>query len=849
MVQLPEKTVLLVDGHGLAFRAFYAIPELTAPDGTPTNALLGFANMLLKTMEDVKPDHAVIVFDAPGPTFRHEAFEAYKEGRQPTPTDFKIQMPFIKEFSINMGFKVEEKDGVEADDVIAATARLAVERGFRVVILTADKDILQVLAPNLSVMRPVKGVSLFRVYDPLSFKDDYGFDPPAMADYLALVGDPIDNVPGVKGVGDKTARSLLSEHGSLEGIYRHLDGLKQGLRNKLEEGRDTAFQSRELTRLRFEDPLDPEELGIGEIHREELSVFLERFALKKLSERLLGKEDLPKAELEPLADIQSPEFREVLLERLLNKRELALCWSGKGIYPQKFSLENICICSRKGEFWAGVATPEFIENFARWGRTGSVVTSRYKELCAAADSLIPDPQRVWDTGLAQYAMHPEIPNRSVEEISPENCSRLWQLKDEMEPYIRSMNLEQVMRDIDTPLCPILAKMEIHGIRVDQSILRLLEKELDGRTGEISSHIDKKVGSHVNLNSPKQVAWLLFEELGFPPIKKIKTGLSTDVSVLEELASLPLGDVSVPKMLLEYREITKIISGFIHPLIRETDPDTGCVHTTLEHAFTGTGRLSSRDPNLQNLPAFGTWAARLRSALKPSNDGDIFIAGDYSQVELRILAHICGEERLKEAFTQGRDIHTETAHWIFGGEGESITPEQRRMAKVVNFGLLYGMSAHGLSQRMGIGREEASSVINRYFKAFPRVRDYMEESAREARERGYTLTLSGRRRPLAEVSTVEGRGAGAIGRVAVNTPLQGSAADIARIAMIRYSRAVKETGLDAPLVLQVHDSLVCECAPEIKNEICELLKSSMEGAVSLSVPLDVQIKSGVSFEEI
>lgn len=846
---MPGKTVLLVDGHGLAFRAFYALPELTAPDGAPVNALLGFANMLLKTIEDVKPDHAAVVFDAPGPTFRHEAFEAYKEGRKPAPDEFKVQMPFIKDFSRSMGFPVVEKQGVEADDVIAATARLAAKRGFRVVILTADKDILQVLAPELSVMRPVKGVSEFRVYDPQSFTEDYGFAPSSMADYLAMVGDAVDNVPGVKGVGDKTARALLAEHGSLEEIYGHLDGMKQGLRQKLEEGKETAFQSRELTRLRFDDPLDPEDLRIGEIQRDELNALLERFALKKLSERLLGKEKLSGAEPESSAKARPLTLSEGSLDGILGDTELALCWSGQGAYPQRFFIDRICICSGSGEFWIGNTTPEVLAKITKWAKNGLVITSGYKELCSAAPSLFPDPRRVWDARLAWYALHPEIQNGIVEDTSAESCSSLWRLKSEMEPSIQSMGLESVMREIDTPLCPILSKMELHGIRVDRSILRLLEKELDERTGEISERIDGQVGAHVNLNSPKQVAWLLFEKLGFPPVKKIKTGLSTDVSVLEELASMSLGDVSVPKMLLEYREITKMITGFIHPLLRGVDPDTGCVHTTLEHAFTGTGRLSSRDPNLQNLPAFGTWAPRLRSALKPRNDGNIFLAGDYSQVELRILAHLCGEERLKDAFAQRRDIHTETAYWVFGGDAGSITPEQRRMAKVVNFGLLYGMSAHGLSQRMGIGREEASSIISRYFKAFPRVRDYMEESAREARERGYTLTLSGRRRPLAEVSTVEGRGAGAISRVAVNTPLQGSAADIARIAMIRYSRAVEESGLEAPLVLQVHDSLVCECSPEIRGEVSEVLKTSMEGAAELSVPLDVQIKSDASFEGI
>jgi len=844
---LPERTILLVDGHGLAFRAFFALPELTAPDGTPTNALLGYANMLLKTMEDVKPDLAAVVFDAPGPTFRHEAYEAYKEGRQPTPPEFKVQVPFIKEFSEGLGLPVIEKQGVEADDVIASTARSAAGKGFRVVILTADKDILQVLEEGLSVMRPVKGVSEFRAWTHESFREDYGFPPASMADYLAMVGDSVDNVPGIKGVGDKTARSLLAEHGSLEGIYENLDGMKPALRKKLEEGRDTAFSSRELTRLRLDEPLDAGDLALHGMKRDELAALFDRFALKKLSERLLGEAaDTAPA---PERELSSLEQRETPLEKVLEKEELALGWTGSGEYPQRFRIDEVCLCSPEGEFWKGDASPDVMEKISRWAKKGRVTTSGYKEICAASPSLLPHPANVWDVRLARYALHPEGTAPGRISASPEETAGLWRSRRELEPGIVAGDLAKVMMEVDTPLCPVLASIERHGVRVDKGLLSALEEELDLRTGEISTNIDGRVDTHVNLNSPKQVAWLLFEKLGFPPVKKIKTGLSTDVSVLEELAGLPVGDPEVPQMLLEYREITKVITGFIHPLLKGVDPDTGCVHTTLEHTVTGTGRLSSRDPNLQNIPAFGNWAGRLRRALKPRVEGNIFLAGDYSQVELRILAHICGEDRLKDAFAQGRDIHSETAYWIFGGGNGEVTNEQRRMAKVVNFGLLYGMGVHGLSQRMGIGREEAASVIDRYFKAFPRVRDYMEGSAREAREKGFTTTLFGRIRPLAEVSTVEGRGAGAIERVAVNTPLQGSAADIARVAMVRYFRAASEGGIEAPLVLQVHDSLVVECSPGIKEDVSKILRGSMEGAANLSVPLEVQVKSGTSFEDI
>ncbi|HPD97664.1 MAG TPA: DNA polymerase [Synergistales bacterium] len=844
------KTLLLVDGHGLAFRAFYALPELNAPDGTPTNAILGFANMLVKTFEEVRPELAAVVFDAPGPTFRHEAYEAYKEGRQPTPEEFKRQLPFIKDFSGRMGLRVVERPGIEADDVIASTARSAAEQGIRVVILTADKDIFQVLAPGLSVMRPVRGVSEFRVYDEKIFEEEWGFPPGAMADYLAMVGDSVDNIPGIRGVGDKTARALLASYGSLEDIYEHLEDLKPALRKKMKEGHETAFSSRELTRLRFDGALETGELEIGPLERGPLREMFGRFAMKKLAGRILGDEK-SEEEQDPLVVAGESSMLQEWgsIDELLQEEELAFSWSGRGNYPAGFSIGNICLCSKDGRYWTEEATPDLLEKLSYWAKTRYVLTSGYKEICAASPGLFPDPGKIWDSVLAHYVLHPELPPDPVPGPSFEDCSKLWRLRDEQEPLIRSMSLDKVMRDIDTPLCPVLAAMERHGIRVERNILGDLEEELDLKSGEISAEIDSMAGSHINLNSPKQVAWLLFEKMGFTPVKKNKTGYSTDVSVLEELAEISSSKATVPRMMLEYREITKIITGFIQPLLKGVDPVTGCVHTTLEHAFTGTGRLSSRDPNLQNLPSFGNLAGRLRSALRPRNKNNIFVAGDYSQVELRILAHICGEERLKDAFAQGRDIHSETALWIFGEGNGSVDPEQRRMAKVVNFGLLYGMSAHGLSARMGIGREEAASVIERYFKAFPKVRDYMENSAREARERGYTLTLFGRRRPLNEVSTIEGRGGGALGRVSVNTPLQGSAADIARIAMIRYSHLVEESGLEAPLVLQVHDSLVCECPRESVERVSVIMREAMEGSAVLSVPLEVHIKTGETFEEM
>lgn len=848
-----EKMVLLVDGHGLAYRAFYALPELNAPDGSPTQAILGFVNMLLKTLEENKPQRVGIVFDAAGPTFRHEAFREYKENRQPTPETFREQLPAIRQILAAMGFAVHEREGVEADDVIAATARKAVEEGYEVLVLTADKDILQVLREGVRVMRPIKGVSRFRIYDRERFLEEYGFEPEAMADYLALVGDKIDNIPGVQGIGEKTAKALLSEYGTLEGIIGDLGNLKPRVKKSLEKQRNEVFASRELVRLRLDTPLLPEDLLKKEVDKTRLGVLCDRFALKRLAEHFnlgakLGEEEAH--DEKPVTVVRKVSADEIL------KRDCPIFvdWRGGGKYPEAFGIERVVAGDEDGNY-ADIGHEGLREFLKRpWGdQTEKVALWGFKELCVAEPLSRKLISRVWDAKIAHYLLHPDKTSHSMGMTAdldgPQTCRRLFEAWREMEPELKEKGLERVMDAIDIPISPVLAAMETYGIRVDRTRLETLREELAERITMIQVKIDETAGTHINLNSPRQMSWLLFDHLGYPPVKKTKTGYSTDVSVLEELASLPVGGSELPAMLLEHREITKVLTGFVQVLLKGIDAESGCVHTVLEHTATGTGRLSSRDPNLQNLPAYGTWAGRLREALIPHEEGRVFVAGDYSQIELRVLAHMSGEEKLLEAFADDRDIHSETARWIMGGSGGEVDADRRRVAKMVNFGLLYGMGQYGLSQRLGISRQDAAELIDRYFAAFPRVREFLEGSAEEARSKGYTETLFGRRRPLEEVTTVEGRGNNALKRVAINTPLQGSSADIARIAMIRLDDALVEGRGLPKLVLQVHDSLVCECDVEYAEEIEKMVQSVMESAVSLSVPLKVQTKSGPSFAEI
>ena len=848
--------VLLVDGHGLAYRAFYALPELNTKSGIPTNAVLGFANMLVRIMGDISPRYVGVVFDAAAPTFRHEAFKEYKEGRIPTPETFKEQLPYIKDLVDYLGLKVVIQEGIEADDVIAATALHASRAGYNVIILTADKDIFQILEEGIKIIRPHKGVSAFKEYDKSVFLEEYGFPPSSFPDYLALVGDKVDNIPGVKGIGDKTARSLLKECKNLEGIYDSIDKIKSSISKKLLEYKEQAFASRELVRLRLDNPLKIEELE-AQKSKPELIELLDKLEMKKLAERLVRSKLIGESMEPPIKGSESQKTRHGLvsasLRDVLKGKVLCLYWEGEGIYPQKFKVKKACMCSELGEVWRGGSGDfvEIAEFLQKEGQDKTIVLWGYKELCCALDRMREIDDNVWDAKIASYLLHPDKPPVIVDEkLQPEeNAMRLLDFYKEASPFIESLGLKKVFRNIEIPLAPVLAKMEKRGLKVEQSILEKLQNELAHRLREINDEIEGIAHTPVNLNSPKQMSWLLFEHLKYPPVKKTKTGYSTDSEVLETLASIKALDNRVPLLALEYRELTKLLSGFIQPLIRSIDNETGSVHTTLEQTSTGTGRLSSRDPNLQNLPMYGKWAEAFRKSLVPHLTRGVFVAGDYSQIELRVLAHLSKEEKLIEAFEKGRDIHSETARWIFGENSNVPTDEQRRLAKMVNFGLLYGMGEYGLAKRLGVGRKEAAELIKRYFDSFPNVKGYLEESAAKAKDEGMTKTLFGRIRPLKEVGTIGGRGGNALERVAINTPIQGTAADIAKLAMIRLDKALRDYGKDVFLVLQIHDSLVCECKEDSLVDVIEILKECMEGVVTLDVPLKVETKTGRSFAEI
>jgi DNA polymerase-1 len=875
--------LLLIDGHGLAFRGFYAIPEMNAPDGTPTNAVLGFMNMLLKAMEQWNPDRIGIFFDPHGPTARDAMYGAYKEGRVPAPEAFKPQMPLIMELSLALGFPVFIEEGTEADDLIASTAASAAAAGFETVILSADKDLLQILRSGVTMARPSKGISEFKLYDEKSFSEEYGFAPPAMADYLALVGDSVDNIPGVPGIGDKTARSLLAAHGSLDAIYGALDGLPAGQRKKLESGRDSAYMSYGLVIPQDVSPApldllrkkEPNAAAYEICSRLGLKRLIARFGLSapagqggdfdKFTESAGRTEQTEKAEKaektgqndpargnEPVSALTCDAthgdvfaiFNEETLV-LAADPDIVTTLSGNAAY---LSGEGAALFEK----WLGDGFGEKVEKKGK-----KLILAGYRGWLEKFPALASCPQIIRDVELAHYFLHPDAKGHSLEFISggsgETGAARILELWLGFAADGRAGRMEEVMAEIDAPLVSVLATLGANGIYADLDGLRRLDDELKEHIAATERDIWNAAGGVINLNSPKQVGELLFERLRLPVIKKTKTGYSTDVGVLEELSRLPEPLCDVPGKMLDFRECSKMSSGFVTPFIKHaSSSQDGRIHSTFLHDVTGTARLASRDPNVQNLPVFGEWAVKFRHTIKPGEYGGkprIFVAADYSQIELRVLAHLSGEERLLDAFSNNRDIHLETASWVFGIPPEEITPEQRRFAKTVNFGLLYGMGAHGLAERMGISRQQAAGLVERYFSVLPRVKAYIEESAAEAKARGYTVSAIGRIRPMAEVTTIEGRGGNSIGRVAVNTPIQSTAADIAKIALIRFQAAIERGHPDTLLVLQVHDSLICETPPEKADLMESLLVETMEGVKRIDVPLKAEPKRGLSLADV
>jgi DNA polymerase-1 len=815
----PKGRVLLVDGHHLAYRTFHALKGLTTSRGEPVQAVYGFAKSLLKALKE-DGDSVIVVFDAKAPSFRHEAYEGYKAGRAPTPEDFPRQLALIKELVDLLGLARLEVPGYEADDVLASLAKKAEREGYEVRILTADKDLYQLLSDRIHVLHP-EGYLI----TPAWLWEKYGLRPDQWADYRALTGDESDNLPGVKGIGEKTARKLLEEWGSLERLLKNLDRLRPAIREKILAHMDDLKLSWDLAKVRTDLPLEVDFAKRREPDRERLRAFLERLEFGSLLHEF-GLLESPKA----LEEAPWPPPEGAFVGFVLSRKEpmwadlLALAAAREGRVhraPEPYK-----------------ALRDLKEARGLLAKDLSVLALREGLGLPPGDdpmllAYLLDPSNTTPEGVARRyggEWTEEAGERAA--LSERLFANLWGRLEGEE------RLLWLYREVERPLSAVLAHMEATGVRLDVAYLRALSLEVAEEIARLEAEVFRLAGHPFNLNSRDQLERVLFDELGLPAIGKTeKTGKrSTSAAVLEALREAH----PIVEKILQYRELTKLKSTYIDPLPDLIHPKTGRLHTRFNQTATATGRLSSSDPNLQNIPVRTPLGQRIRRAFI-AEEGWLLVALDYSQIELRVLAHLSGDENLIRVFQEGRDIHTETASWMFGVPREAVDPLMRRAAKTINFGVLYGMSAHRLSQELAIPYEEAQAFIGRYFQSFPKVRAWIEKTLEEGRRRGYVETLFGRRRYVPDLEARVKSVREAAERMAFNMPVQGTAADLMKLAMVKLFPRLEEMG--ARMLLQVHDELVLEAPKERAEAVARLAKEVMEGVYPLAVPLEVEVGIG------
>ena len=815
----PKGRVLLVDGHHLAYRTFYALKGLTTSRGEPVQAVYGFAKSLLKALKE-DGDAVIVVFDAKAPSFRHEAYEGYKAGRAPTPEDFPRQLALIKELVDLLGLARLEVPGYEADDVLASLAKKAEKEGYEVRILTADKDLYQLLSDRIHVLHP-EGYLI----TPAWLWEKHGLRPDQWADYRALTGDESDNLPGVKGIGEKTARKLLEEWGSLERLLKNLDRLRPAIREKILAHMDDLKLSWDLAKVRTDLPLEVDFAKRREPDRERLRAFLERLEFGSLLHEF-GLLESPKA----LEEAPWPPPEGAFVGFVLSRKEpmwadlLALAAAREGRVhraPEPYK-----------------ALRDLKEARGLLAKDLSVLALREGLGLPPGDdpmllAYLLDPSNTTPEGVARRyggEWTEEAGERAA--LSERLFANLWGRLEGEE------RLLWLYREVERPLSAVLAHMEATGVRLDVAYLRALSLEVAEEIARLEAEVFRLAGHPFNLNSRDQLERVLFDELGLPAIGKTeKTGKrSTSAAVLEALREAH----PIVEKILQYRELTKLKSTYIDPLPDLIHPRTGRLHTRFNQTATATGRLSSSDPNLQNIPVRTPLGQRIRQAFI-AEEGWLLVALDYSQIELRVLAHLSGDENLIRVFQEGRDIHTETASWMFGVPREAVDPLMRRAAKTINFGVLYGMSAHRLSQELAIPYEEAQAFIGRYFQSFPKVRAWIEKTLEEGRRRGYVETLFGRRRYVPDLEARVKSVREAAERMAFNMPVQGTAADLMKLAMVKLFPRLEEVG--ARMLLQVHDELVLEAPKERAEAVARLAKEVMEGVYPLAVPLEVEVGIG------
>ena len=876
---MDKNKLLLIDGSSVAFRAFFAlyhqIDRFKSPTGLHTNAIYGFNLMLDHMMKRIEPTHILVAFDAGKTTFRTEMFADYKAGRAKTPDEFREQFPFIRQMLDAMGIKHYELSQYEADDIIGTLDKMAerTDIPFDVTIVSGDKDLIQLTDENTVVEISKKGVAEFEEFTPAYLMEKMGITPTQFIDLKALMGDKSDNIPGVTKIGEKTGLKLLTEFGSLEGIYEHIDSMKASkMKENLIADREKAFLSRTLATIDTQAPI---EIGLDDIvyqgpRIEELGQFYDDMGFKQLRAQLgtTNTQEEEVLDFQIVSEVSSAMFKkdqffyfEILGENYHREEVVGLAWGDKdGIYVGGPELLDSPVLKDFLEHQP-IKTYDFKRGKVLLARKGidllpATFDSRLaKYLLSTVDdnalttiahlygqtSLIPD-EAIYGKG-AKLA----LPERDV--FFPHLARKVQVLLETEAPMLAKLEENQqsdLLFEMELPLANVLAKMEIAGIKVKVETLKAMQAENEVLIEQLTKEIYELAGQEFNINSPKQLGTILFEDMGLPLeyTKKTKTGYSTAVDVLERLAPI----APIVSKILDYRQITKLQSTYVIGL-QDAILEDGKIHTRYVQDLTQTGRLSSTDPNLQNIPVRLEQGRLIRKAFVPSLENSVLLASDYSQIELRVLAHISQDQHLIEAFQQGADIHTSTAMRVFGIEkAEDVTPNDRRNAKAVNFGVVYGISDFGLSNNLGISRKEAKNYIDTYFERFPGIKNYMENIVREARDKGYVETLYKRRRELPDINSRNFNVRNFAERTAINSPIQGSAADILKVAMINLDKALTDAGLSTRMLLQVHDEIVLEVPMAELETVKAMVKETMESAIQLSVPLIADENEGETWYE-
>ena len=876
---MDKNKLLLIDGSSVAFRAFFAlyhqIDRFKSPTGLHTNAIYGFNLMLDHMMKRIEPTHILVAFDAGKTTFRTEMFADYKTGRAKTPDEFREQFPFIRQMLDAMGIKHYELSQYEADDIIGTLDKMAerTDIPFDVTIVSGDKDLIQLTDENTVVEISKKGVAEFEEFTPAYLMEKMGITPTQFIDLKALMGDKSDNIPGVTKIGEKTGLKLLTEFGSLEGIYEHIDSMKASkMKENLIADKEKAFLSRTLATIDTQAPI---EIGLDDIvyqgpRIEELGQFYDDMGFKQLRAQLgtTNTQEEEVLDFQIVSEVSSAMFKkdqffyfEILGENYHREEVVGLAWGDKdGIYVGGPELLDSPVLKDFLEHQP-IKTYDFKRGKVLLARKGidllpATFDSRLaKYLLSTVDdnalttiahlygqtSLIPD-EAIYGKG-AKLA----LPERDV--FFPHLARKVQVLLETEAPMLAKLEENQqsdLLFEMELPLANVLAKMEIAGIKVKVETLKAMQAENEVLIEQLTKEIYELAGQEFNINSPKQLGTILFEDMGLPLeyTKKTKTGYSTAVDVLERLAPI----APIVSKILDYRQITKLQSTYVIGL-QDAILEDGKIHTRYVQDLTQTGRLSSTDPNLQNIPVRLEQGRLIRKAFVPSLENSVLLASDYSQIELRVLAHISQDQHLIEAFQQGADIHTSTAMRVFGIEkAEDVTPNDRRNAKAVNFGVVYGISDFGLSNNLGISRKEAKNYIDTYFERFPGIKNYMENIVREARDKGYVETLYKRRRELPDINSRNFNVRNFAERTAINSPIQGSAADILKVAMINLDKALTDAGLSTRMLLQVHDEIVLEVPMAELETVKAMVKETMESAIQLSVPLIADENEGETWYE-